>query len=274
MVSYVNINTFFHNLQSRKRILTARNNRSLLKELVRAKFKINEHNSILGLLWSIIGPATMLLLMYLIFVRRFGEEIEAYPLYLLLGISTLNFFIVATTVLAKSFYLDRAIALNTALPREHIPVAYLCVEGYKFIVQMVLCVILSLAYGVFSGKHFLLLIPVLVAYIFFLLGIGFILAIIHCHIRDIEHIWAIATRLLFFATPIFYSLESVSRVARTLVYWVNPLTPFLITFRQIFIGTGNINFVLYTRCVVTGVLFLLGGYIFFLINEGNAIERI
>ena len=80
----------FKNLPSRliiriKKIFT-RVNRNLLRELTWVEFKLTDHNSVLGVIWSFLNPVLMLLVMYFIFRGRFGQKIYAYPLYLLIGI--------------------------------------------------------------------------------------------------------------------------------------------------------------------------------------------
>ena len=54
--------------------------------------KIRYRNSVLGIVWSIIEPLLLLGVLFLVFSTMFRFEIENFPIYLLLGIITWNFF--------------------------------------------------------------------------------------------------------------------------------------------------------------------------------------
>ena len=130
-------------------------------ELVWADLKLTDMNSILGFLWSCLNPVLMLLIMYFIFKMSFSQKIHAYPLYLLIGIACVNFFIATTTYATKVFSINRDFILNTTVPREMVILSRLFVHTYKFIIELALCLVLSFAYGVFSASQILLLLPLL-----------------------------------------------------------------------------------------------------------------
>ncbi len=48
----------------------------------------------------------------------------------------------------------------------------------------------------------------------------------YVRMRDLEHVWTVALRVLFYATPILYPLEFVPESFRWVVA-LNPLTPIL-----------------------------------------------
>ncbi len=267
------INTFLKRFKTRTDRLFNKSNWRLFLELVRANFKVRENNSILGIFWSLIGPIALLIIMYFVFRLRFGQEIKAYPLYLLIGIITTTFFITATTYVIKIFFAYRDLVLNTTVPREVLVASELYIHVYKFVIELFLCLILSIFYGVFAWKSLLLLLPLLISYIALALGISLIISLIYCFARDIEHIWMLVTRLLFFATPIFYTLDSISALSRKIIYWLNPLTPFLISFQNILIGKGNINSFIYLHSLLLGMFFFILGYATFFVFENTAMER-
>jgi ABC-type polysaccharide/polyol phosphate export permease len=242
-------------------------------ELVRAELKLTDHGSILGLLWSFINPVLMLLVMYFIFKMRFGQKIHAYPLYLLIGISCANFFIATTTYATKVFLINRDLVLSTAVPREMVILSRLFIHTYKFIIELTFCLILSSVYGTFSAGHILLLLPLLFSYMALILSLSFLLSLVCCFVRDIEHIWMLLSRLFFFITPVFYKLESLSLFFRNFIYWGNPITPFVISFHEIIIKGGNLNLYNYAYALTLGCVLLILSYSVFLAVENAALER-
>ena len=107
-------------LAKRFKTLFTRQNRLLLHELIRTDIKVRDHNSILGALWSLIGPVALAIIMYLIFRMNIGSQIEAYPLYLLVGIVFVNYFITSTSYLLKVFHVNKSTVLETLVTDEHV----------------------------------------------------------------------------------------------------------------------------------------------------------
>lgn len=260
-------------LKTRIDRLFTKSNCNLLIELIRAKFKVTDHNSILGVFWSLIGPIFMLIIIYFIFKNIFGQGVYAYPLYLLVGIVCVSFFTTATTYIIKAFFFNREIVLNSMVSREIFVLSDMSIHAYKFVIEILLCLIISAFYGSFSWGSILLLFPLSIGYIALVLGVGIILSLFYCFARDIEHIWMIISRLFFFATPIFYTLDRIPPSARKAIYWGNPLTPFLISFRDIILKGESIDISTYLYSIALGIIFFIIGYILFIILENTAVER-
>jgi ABC-type polysaccharide/polyol phosphate export permease len=153
----MNLRNLLKRLKARAKRLFTKANRNLMAELVRAELKLTEQNSILGFLWSYVNPILTLLVMYFIFKMRFGQKIHAYPLYLLIGIACVNFFIATTTYATKTFFINRDFVLNTTVPRETVILSRLFIYAYRFTIELALCLLLSFIYRVFSASNILLL---------------------------------------------------------------------------------------------------------------------
>jgi lipopolysaccharide transport system permease protein len=115
--------------------------------------------------------------------------------------------------------------------------------------------------------------PLVLAYVAFVLGVGLALAIAHCFTSDVEHVWMLVARLLFFATPVFYTLDSLAAPARAAVYLLNPVTPFVLAFRSVFLANQALDPVVYGHAVLLGVATFAVGYAVFLRWESLAVER-
>ena len=257
---------------ARGRTLLTPANRALFVELVRTNFKVADHNSIIGALWSLIAPFAMLIALYLVFRNRFGEELRAYPLYLLLGITFVNFFATVTRFLIVVLFTNRALLLNTTVPRETVILSQVGFHGYKLLVELTLCALLAVYYGTFTWAGLAAAVPLVLAFVGLVTGIGMLGAVVHSFARDIEHIWSLVSRLLLFVTPVFYGLESLSPLASFVIYWLNPLTPFLVALRGLLIGPPA-HAGVYAHAMIVGAGFLVLGYVAYLFVEGAALER-
>lgn len=259
-------------LLKRLQRLFSKSNRNLIVELTRATLKASDHNSFLGVLWSLIGPAVTLAVLYFIFRDRIGAAIQDYPLYLLIGIVCVNYFLAATTYAMRVFSLNRDLVLNSTIPREDLMLSNLFINTYKFLIEVAICVGLCLYFGLCTMGALLWLIPLVAGYIGFVLGVGFIFALIYCFVSDVEHIWNLVSRLLFFITPVFFSINNISPLAKHVIYWANPLTPIVISFHEILLG-GSFSLGNYMYSLAVSFGFLLLGYAVFLRGEQAAMER-
>ena len=260
-------------LRQRAARLFTFSNANLLRELALANLQLSDHNSILGAFWDLLAPSVMLGVMWIVFGAHFGRGVAAYPLYLLVGIVTVGFFLTATRYLMTLFHTNRSVLLDSTVPRETLIASNLLPHVYKFGIELLLCIALTTIYGLLSWRVGLLLVPLVAVYVAFVLGVGFLLAIAHCFTSDVEHLWMIASRLLFFATPVFYTLDSLGPVAQRAVYWLNPVTPFVLAFRNVLLSGEALDPVVHAHALALGVAFLLGGYGVFLRWESLAVER-
>lgn len=254
--------------------LSTRSNRELLVELVRAQLRGSDQGSVLGLLWSLGGPIVMLVVLYSVFSARFGAEVPAYPLYLLLGIVLVSFFGAVTGYMLSVFPSQRSLLLNSTVPSETLIASRLVMIGYKLATELLLCTALSVWYGLFSWRTLLLVPPLLIAYAGLALGVGLALAVARAFARDLEHLWGLTSRVLFIATPVFYTLDGASSPTRTILYWLNPLTPFVESFRLAFMGGEYGSWGSLAHSLLVGLGAFAIGYSVFLWLEHSAVEQV
>jgi lipopolysaccharide transport system permease protein len=264
---------FLTRLRSRSKRLVCPANRTILLEQVRANIKASDYHSFLGGMWSLVGTTVMLAALYFVFSRRFGQGIQGYPLFLLTGIILVNFFITATTHLLKVLIYNRDIALNSTIPRENLVLATISINAWKLGIELVICTFLSMGYGFYSWRSAFLFFPVLLAFLALVLGVGLALSLFYCFTRDVEHVWAIFSRLFLFVTPVFYTMESLSPAMRAVILYLNPLTPFLMAFRAVFLQKGALGTHLLGHCLFLGTAALSVSYLIFLRWEGAAMDR-
>ncbi|MCH7640633.1 ABC transporter permease [Patescibacteria group bacterium] len=86
--------------------------------LAKANFKLRNEGTYLGILWYLLNPLLLFALLFLIFFDRLGQNIEQYPLYLLLGIIMFNFFQQATTEATKIIDQNRHLIKSINFPKE------------------------------------------------------------------------------------------------------------------------------------------------------------
>ena len=114
-----------------------------------------------------------------------------------------------------------------------------CPKLATFVAILVILTPLSLALRGSAQPASLLLLPMLVALLFaFTLGCALIVSVLHAYFRDVAPILAAALLPWFFVTPIFFSPATIPYVQShpfvgTLLDWVNPMAPFVDSFRAV-----------------------------------------
>lgn len=253
--------------------LAAPLNRQLLYELVRVGFRTSDHNMLLGFGWSLASPLIMLAILYFLFRDRFGQNIVAYPAYLMLGLVAVNFFTQLTRQIMPVFVASKEMFVNTTALRETVVFAAVALAWYRFGIELLFCLALTAFLGVFLGATILWSIPLLVAFTGFSLGVAFLLALVYVYLRDMEHVWALVTRLLWFVTPIFFGLDAFAGWSAHAIFWLNPLTPFVIALRGVIMGDPAFQPWVYAYAIVLGCAAFFIGYGSFLKFQSRAVER-
>jgi ABC-type polysaccharide/polyol phosphate export permease len=249
--------------------------RSLTFALILARLREANQLSLATACISLAHPILATAMMYMVFAERFGAHATSYPLYLLVGISVVTFFANATTTAASTLQINRDLLLNSSVPREAILMAQLSTPTLKFLSEIAVAFCLTMVFqGTTVTALFLLaIIPFLFAFTW---GVSVILALASCLVRDIAYFWQISCRLLLFVTPVFYGLDEVSRVTSVCVYWLNPITPFLLAIRGSFSGdiTAELMSMVLVHVVLLGSGSLALGLASMSAFESACMERI
>jgi len=202
--------------------------------LAKMEFKLRNEGSYLGLFWYFLNPLFTFILLNFIFSAKFGQDIAFYSLYLLLGIIMFNFFQSTTNESTKVIINNRNVIKSVSFPKWTLDLSILIKYLFSHIFEMAIFIIFMF----FSGISFLGIIfyPLLLfVYLIFILGVCLSFSSISVYFVDLENIWQFISRLLWLATPIFYTIAGNSNLF--LLNLFNPLYYFLTVFRDVVIYT-------------------------------------
>jgi ABC-2 type transport system permease protein len=200
----------------------------ILHVLATVDFKLKYAGSALGYVWSVVKPLAFFTVLYLVFAKlfRLGEISDYYPLALLIGIVLYTFFADATNLAMSSIVARENLIRKLAFPRLIIPSSMTIGSAITFGINL-LVVALFIAWNRIPPQpEWLLLVPLLLQYYVFVLGISLVLATLFVRFRDIGQVWELATQLLLYATPIIYPVGFLPEWARSLAF-LSPLTQVL-----------------------------------------------
>lgn len=220
---------FFAGLTSAVREVSA--NRDLLKLLISREVKSRYKNSSLGIVWSLLKPATQLAVYY-IFIGKFLGAARAIPdfaIFVFAGLTIWSLFSELVQGGTDSILSNQGLVKKIYLPRELFPLAAAGSALFNFFVQLIVLLTATVVFGVAPlSTNFLLLIPSVLLVIVFGLAIGLFLSALNVYLRDTEHLVSVLLMLGFWASPIVYSLRFVHDALQgnwlEQIYLLNPVT--------------------------------------------------
>lgn len=214
--------------------------RYLLRQLVKRNIEVRYKGTMVGLVWMIVTPLVMLavytFVFGVVFKARWGTELgeskAAFALIMFCGMSVFNVFAESVNgsvgiVTGNPNYVKKVV-----FPLELLPVSAVlsaCFFGLVWIGILLLGIV------IFLHKFFLaaVCLPLIfIPLILFSCGIAWFVASLGVFLRDLAHATGIILQVLYFMTPIFYSMEMVPEAFRPFLLF-NPLTPILQSARKV-----------------------------------------
>jgi lipopolysaccharide transport system permease protein len=204
----------------------------LLRELIRRDVQARFTGSALGVTWAVIQPLSLVALYWFVFTYmipggRLGVGGDSYVYFLIAGLLPwLGFhesLSRSTTVIVDHAAVVRRLPLRSEL--------LVVVPNASAMIFQIVALTLFLMILLIQGMplHQLWLLPIALFVQFTLqLGVGFLLAAVYVFFRDLGQLMAFLLSVLFFLSPILYS---VSERFEAYFFW-NPLTPLLGLFRS------------------------------------------
>ncbi len=219
--------------------------RGLVGTLTERELKLRYKRSVLGWLWSLINPAALLVIYMLVFgiVLRVvppvagNGELQSFALYLFIGLVIWNFF--NATVTGSMHWLMQS---GPLLQKVYFPPEAPVVAGALSVMVQALTetvILLAILAVVGNISYTAIFFPLVLAFLFlFALGLGLVAALLNVYFRDVAQIVPIGLTLLFYATPIVYTLDLVPEeiwggVPAQDLFVLNPLTQFVTVSRDL-----------------------------------------
>ncbi len=240
------------------------NYRELLKTSVKKDIGGKYKHSFLGVLWSFINPLLQILVYALIFplVMKNGGSYKDYTVFMVCGLIPWAYF---TTVINRASFImieNGNILKKVYFPRSILPLSLVTSETINFLVS---CIII-LAFIVIKGfgiSKFILFFPLvlLIQYVL-LLGIALIFSAVTVYMRDIQHFIGVVLQLLFYATPIVYSIDTIPEEFRWILKW-NPMTYIIEGYRAIFYNQTMPDLKALGILGIISIVILIVGYLLF-----------
>lgn len=246
--------------------------RQLLKSNISKEVRGKYKGSFLGILWSFVNPLLMTLVYAIVFPFLLKSSQPHYTTFIVIAIIPWTWFTYTIMSGTNTFLVNAGIIKKVYFPREILPISIVTSGLINYLIS---CIIIGI-FLLFSGIGFsiyILYLPLIVLIQYMLqLGIIFITSSIDVYIRDAEYIINFIVQMVFYATPVLYSIDMFPEKFRWILR-LNPLATIIESYRNIFYYKTNPDFKMLGITFIVSFIILIVGYaIFEKLKKGFAEE--
>ena len=238
------------------------NYRELLKTSITKDVGGKYKHSFLGVIWSFVNPLLQIAVYALVFQVILKSNIENYAVYLCCGLVPWQYFSSVVLRGAATIIDNGNIIKKVYFPREILPISVVASEGVNFLISTTIILGFVIFGGIGLSWNILCYFLILAIQIIVSIGIAFIVSSLTVYFRDLLHLLGILMQLLFYATPIVYSMDSVPASMKWLLM-LNPMSYLIEGYRNIFYNKTMPNFKGLLIALVMGVVLCVCGYFIF-----------
>jgi lipopolysaccharide transport system permease protein len=230
---------------------------------------------VLGVLWAVLQPISMMLIFTFIFsfIARMPSEGLPYAIFAYTALLPWNYFSNGVSNATNSLVSHAQFVTKVYFPREILPISYIVAALFDFSVACILLGGFMVYYHVPLTINVLYAIPIIVVVSCFALAISLLLSATQVRFRDVGVAVPLLLQVWLFATPVVYPLSAVPERWRTF-YLLNPMVGIIENFRQVML-TGSApesRSLLFSAAI--SVALLVGSYLYFKLSEATMADYV
>lgn len=214
--------------------------RSFIIGSVKREFQAKYRNSLLGFVWNIINPLSMIIVYTVIFTEVMRAKLPgidnsfAYSIYLCSGVLTWGFFSEVTMRCQNVFLESANLIKKINFPHSILPIIIVANAALNFVIVGLLFLLFLILSDNFPGWVILAVFPVLALQSIFALGLGVVLGVLNVFFRDVGQFFGIFLTFWFWLTPIVYPETVLPESIRSYLV-ANPMAPVISSYQTIFV---------------------------------------
>ncbi len=246
--------------------------KGILFNFALSDLKIRYRNSVLGILWSVIEPLLLLGVLFVVFSTMFKFDIENFPIYLLLGLITWNFFKNGTSIALGSLTNRSALISQIYFPRAIPGLSAGVTASIMLITELVILAVFMIVLNFTPSLTILYLIPIFLLEFLLILGIALPLSVLNAKFKDTEFIWGVILQAGFFLTPIFYQFDMLPETVRNVLQF-SPMVQIVTMAHHVTLygELPSVNSILYAISSISIIVVI--GYLIFRKFQARIVEE-
>ncbi|MHB1783226.1 MAG: ABC transporter permease [Acidimicrobiales bacterium] len=269
--------------------------------LVRKELKVKYKSSVLGLLWSMLNPAVVLMVYYVVFKYVLKNPTPDFALYLFSGLLVWNLFSTVLPGSSSTIVANAGIVKKVAFPREILPLSQVGTGAVFLFFQSIVMALFLIGFQYAPDWAYApVVLFALVDLLVLTSACAIFLSAVNVYYRDVEHLVAVLLQAWFWGIPVVYNFNLVYvELLKHHLHWllglylVDPITPLILAFQRFFYGHVSVSNIpgyahyqvlagypyhffleMLAAVLVASVLLLLGAMRVFSRIEGNFAEEL
>ena len=238
--------------------------RDLVWTLSVHRVKVRYKQSVLGVLWALLQPLSVMLIFTFVFslIARMPSEGLPYAIFAYTALLPWNYFSSGVANATTSLTGHAQFVTKVYFPREILPITYIAAALFDFAVASTLLAGLMIYYRVPLTINVLYAVPIILVLTCFALAISFFFSATQVRFRDLGMAVPLLMQVWLFATPVIYPLSAVPERWRSF-YELNPMVGVIEDFRQVILkgAAPEIDSLLISAAV--SLILLVISYLYF-----------
>lgn len=241
--------------------------------LLSRDLKSRYRNTAFGIGWAVATPLAYLFTFYFVFKIVLSIGIERYGSFAFAGIIAWQFFQTSLLQSAASISGHANLIRQPGFPRASLPIVATLSAFVTLLTSVPIILLINIIEGDLPGLELVFLPLVLLTQFILTLALGYFLSALNVALRDTQYILVIVLQLLFFLTPIFYTVDMIPN-HYVWLYSLNPMVHIVESFRSIFWRgeAPDARILLFIFAVSVGLL--VGGLAYFLKSASAFLEEL
>ena len=200
-----------------------------VKKDVRGKYKA----SFLGVLWTFVNPLLTTLVYAIVFPFILKNTEPHYVTFLIIGILPWTYFTNTIIIGTTSILNNAGIIKKVYFPREILPLSANISGLVNFLISCLIIFIFLMCSGIWFSPYMLYLPLIILVQFVLQLGIILITSSIEVYVRDAEYIISFLVSMLFYLTPILYSVKMFEGTPIATLIKLNPFATIINSYRNV-----------------------------------------
>ncbi len=193
----------------------------------------------LGILWQWLNPLIQVFAYWFVFGMglKQGASVEGgYPFIIWMLAGIIPWFFISPTLLqgASSIYKRINLVAKMNFPVSALPTVAIVTNLFTYFIMIIIYVIILLLNGYYPTLYWLQYFYYLLCMVAFMFSLSLFNSTISIIVRDYQQMLQAVTRLLFFLTPIFWSMDHLEGAVGTIIK-LNPFYYIIDGFRNTFL---------------------------------------
>lgn len=240
--------------------------REFIATMARYRLRASFEENRLGVGWVVLRPLFNAAIYGTIFGLLQGNSRPPdFAAYVVVGIFLFEFFQGCFNDGSKAIVQNRSLVQSLAFPRITLPLASIVERLLSFGVMLLVLVPILAFFGHYPRWQWLMVVPMLMAFVLFSAGIAFITARLTVHVSDLSQLLPFISRILFYSSGVLFDVGRIlgNHPWVLKVYDFNPLYQALTMARHYFIDAPAFPMHYWIMLPLISVVLFVGGALFF-----------